>query len=140
MRELAAPLGSAAMERALFVVSGVYGFLAVALGAFGAHALRPVFARAADAAKRLEWWQTASHYHLAHAVAIAVAALLLGRTQHAAANVAGGAFAGGVLVFSGTLYAMALGGPRWLGAITPIGGTLLLVGWGALVVAALAVR
>ncbi len=128
------------MERALFVVSGVYGFLAVALGAFGAHALRPVFARAADAAKRLEWWQTASQYHLAHALAIAVAAILLGRTQHGAAGVAGGAFAAGVLVFSGTLYAMALGGPRWLGAVTPLGGTLLLVGWGALVVAALALR
>jgi uncharacterized membrane protein YgdD (TMEM256/DUF423 family) len=140
MREVAAPLRSVAMERALFVVSGVYGFLAVALGAFGAHALRGVFAQATDAAKRVEWWQTASHYHLVHAIAIAVAAVLLGRTQHGAASVAGGAFAGGVLVFSGTLYAMALGAPRWFGAITPLGGTMLLVGWGALVVAALALR
>ncbi len=135
-----APLRCRAMERTLLVVAGVYGFFGVALGAFGAHGLRHVFERAADAAKRVEWWQTATQYHLAHALAIGLAALLAGRTQHAAATVAGFAFAVGVLVFSGSLYALAVSGARWLGAITPIGGVLLLVGWAALVVAALAVR
>ena len=125
MRELAAPLGSAAMERALFVVSGVYGFLAVALGAFGAHALRPVFARAADAAKRLEWWQTASHYHLAHSGAILIAA---GAKQPLPAAL----FAAGTLLFSGSLYALVLSGYKALGAVTPVGGLLLTAGWLAL--------
>ena len=124
----------------LLILAGVYGFLGVALGAFGAHGLAPVFARATDAAKRLEWWHTATQYHLVHALALALAAWLVGRTHSVAATIAGAAFATGVLIFSGTLYAMAITGARWLGAITPIGGVLLLVGWAAIVVAALALR
>lgn len=124
------------MERALLILAGVYGFLGVALGAFGAHALRPVFDRATDAAKRAEWWHTATQYHLVHTLAIALAAWLLARSQSTAATVAGFAFAAGVLLFSGTLYTMAVTGLRWLGAITPIGGLLLLVGWAAVIVAA----
>jgi uncharacterized membrane protein YgdD (TMEM256/DUF423 family) len=128
------------MERVLLILSGVYGFLGVALGAFGAHGLRPVFERAEDASKRFEWWHTATQYHLIHALAIALAAWLVGRTGSAAATIAGFSFATGVALFSGTLYAMALTGTRWLGAITPIGGVLLLVGWAAVVVAAFAIR
>lgn len=128
------------MERVLLVLAGVYGFLGVALGAFGAHGLAPVFARAADSAKRVEWWHTATQYHLVHALAIALAAWLVGRTQSTAATVAGFAFATGVAIFSGTLYTMAITGIRWLGAVTPLGGVALLVGWAAVVVAALAAR
>ena len=128
------------MERVLLLLAGAYGFLGVALGAFGAHGLRPVFERAADAAKRVEWWHTATQYHLIHALAIALAAWMLGRTQSTAATIAGFAFAGGVLLFSGTLYAMAVTGIRWLGAITPIGGVMLLIGWAAFIVAALKLR
>jgi len=124
------------MERVLLILAGVYGFVGVALGAFGAHALRPVFDRANDAAKRAEWWHTATQYHLVHALAIGLAAWLLSRSQSTAATVAGFAFAAGVLLFSGTLYTMAVTGIRWLGAITPIGGLLLLIGWAAVIVAA----
>lgn len=102
------------------LVGALLGGLAVIAGAFGAHALRERLD-----AEQLEWWATAAQYQLVHALALlAVAALLPSR--------GGGAswcFLLGTCVFSGTLYAMALGAPRWFGAITPIGGTLLIVGW-----------
>ena len=110
--------------------SGVSGFLAVALGAFGAHGLQARLADAADAAKRLSWWQTAAHYHLMHALALAVVAFTYERA--AQARYAGAAFVLGTLLFSGSLYAMALGAPRALGALTPLGGAAYLVGWGVL--------
>ena len=128
------------MERTFFALGALSACIAVGTGAFGAHGLRPIFERAADSAKRFEWGHTATQYHLVHALAIGLAAWLVGRTQSTAATVAGFAFAGGVLLFSGTLYTMAITGVRWLGAITPIGGVMLLVGWAAIVVAAFAVR
>ena len=118
--------------------SGISGFLAVALGAFGAHGLQARLADAADAAKRLSWWQTAAHYHLMHALALAVVAFVIAHTPQA--RYAGVAFAAGTLLFSGSLYVMALGGPRWLGAVTPLGGAAFLVGWGVLVCCGLALR
>lgn len=125
-----------AMERIAWIVAGVYGFLGVGLGAFGAHALRPTFERAADAAKRLEWWHTATLYHLVHAGALGLSAVLIGRGGGAWAAASTWAFATGVLVFSGSLYVMAASGARWLGAVTPLGGVALLVGWASFVVAA----
>ena len=101
------------------------GFLAVACGAFGAHAL----AGRLDP-EQLEWWQTASHYHLAHALALALVGCVPGSAR--IRGLAGLAFLGGVLLFSGSLYAMALGAPRWFGAITPLGGLCFLLGWLAL--------
>jgi uncharacterized membrane protein YgdD (TMEM256/DUF423 family) len=118
--------------------SGISGFLAVALGAFGAHGLQARLADAADAAKRLSWWQTAAHYHLLHALALAVVAFVIAHAPQA--RYAGVAFAVGTLLFSGSLYVMALGGPRWLGAVTPFGGAAFLVGWGFLVCCGLALR
>jgi uncharacterized membrane protein YgdD (TMEM256/DUF423 family) len=118
--------------------SGISGFLAVALGAFGAHGLQARLADAADAAKRLSWWQTAAHYHLLHALALAVVAFVIAHGPQA--RYAGVAFAVGTLLFSGSLYVMALGGPRWLGAVTPFGGAAFLVGWGFLVCCGLALR
>jgi len=120
--------------------SGALGFLAVALGAFGAHGLQKLLAGAEEAERRMEWWKTGASYHLAHALALAVAAFLASRGAGGAASVAGGAFLGGVLLFSGSLYVMALGGPRWLGAVTPVGGLMFLVGWTAVVVAAFRLR
>jgi uncharacterized membrane protein YgdD (TMEM256/DUF423 family) len=111
-------------------VSSVSGFLAVALGAFGAHGLQARLADVADAAKRLSWWQTAAHYHLMHALALGLVACVIARAPHA--RFAGFAFVLGSLLFSGSLYVMALGGPRWLGAITPLGGLGLLAGWAVL--------
>jgi uncharacterized membrane protein YgdD (TMEM256/DUF423 family) len=128
------------MERTLFATAGLLGFLAVALGAFGAHGLQKLLAGVEEADKRLDWWRTASTYHLAHALAVVAAAWLAGKGTGGAAPAAGGSFVGGVVLFSGSLYVMALGGPRWLGAVTPIGGLLFLAGWSAVVVAALRMR
>jgi uncharacterized membrane protein YgdD (TMEM256/DUF423 family) len=102
----------------LHATGALLAAIAVGLGAFGAHGLKEHFQSQPTAR---EWWETASQYLLVHA---AVAALLplYARTAQSCMIL-------GALVFSSTLYAMALGAPRWLGAITPIGGVLLLVGW-----------
>jgi uncharacterized membrane protein YgdD (TMEM256/DUF423 family) len=112
------------------MVGSASGFLAVALGAFGAHGLQSRLEGVADGAKRLGWWQTAAHYHLVHAVALVVVALLLSKVPQA--RLAGYAFTLGTLLFSGSLYAMALGGPRVLGMVTPLGGLGFLAGWAVL--------
>lgn len=105
----------------LVAVSACLGFLAVGLGAFGAHGL----ADRLDA-DGLALWQTATLYALIHAVA----ALSIGLAPHISTRRAGGwTICLGVLVFSGSLYAMALGAPKWLGAITPLGGAAFLLGW-----------
>ncbi|QKS00860.1 DUF423 domain-containing protein [Sphingomonas sp. CL5.1] len=97
----------------LMILAALSGALAVAAGAFGAHG-------ASGAAA--EWLKTGAHYQLVHAVA-ALVALRLEARGPAWLFVAGGA------LFAATLYLMALGAPRWFGAITPIGGTLLIAGW-----------
>ena len=102
--------------------------LGVALGAFGAHGLRGSLSPAA-----LGWWQTAVDYQMWHAIAlVALAAVDLPGRRPAAAMLGAG-----VLIFSGTLYAMALTDARWLGAVTPLGGSLMILGWLALGVQAL---
>jgi uncharacterized membrane protein YgdD (TMEM256/DUF423 family) len=125
------------MEKRWLVASGVAGALAVLLGAFGAHGLRAFLAPLSDGAERRAWWETAAHYHLVHALAIAVAGLVAGKgdgTGPAAA--AGFCYVGGIVLFSGSLYTMALTGIRGLGAVTPIGGLLLVAGWVALALGA----
>jgi uncharacterized membrane protein YgdD (TMEM256/DUF423 family) len=113
------------------------GFTAVAFGAFGAHALRQRFESTLDGARRLEWWHTAASYHLAHALALAIAALVAERVGSSAAVLAGWAFFVGIVLFSGSLYTMSLTGVRALGAVTPLGGLAFLVGWASLFWAAL---
>ncbi|WP_433935965.1 DUF423 domain-containing protein [Sorangium cellulosum] len=127
------------MERLFFLLSGAYGFLAVVLGAFGSHGLKARLDALPDGALRASWWQTGAQYHLVHALALALAAHLAARTGGTAATVAGFCFAGGVLLFSGSLYVMTLTGIRSLGGVTPLGGLLLLVGWASVVVAALGI-
>lgn len=95
------------------ILAALSGAMAVAAGAFGAHGAH------GDAA---EWLKTGGHYQLIHAVAALVAWKLDARGP-AWCFVAGGA------LFAGTLYLMALGLPRWLGAITPVGGAAMIVGW-----------
>jgi uncharacterized membrane protein YgdD (TMEM256/DUF423 family) len=107
-------------------IAGVVGFLAVALGAFGAHGLEGRLTP-----ERLQTWHTAVLYHLVHAPALL--ALALHAPAGRALRVAWGAWLGGVAVFSGSLYALALTDLRWLGAVTPVGGVLLLAGWAAVV-------
>ncbi|MEY4132530.1 MAG: hypothetical protein RL592_588 [Verrucomicrobiota bacterium] len=103
------------------VTAGLLGAIAIALGAFGAHALKERLALVPEAAG---WWETATFYLLTHAVALGAIA---GRSVWPARL-----WSVGAIIFAGTLYAMALGAPRWFGAITPIGGSFLIAGWVAL--------
>jgi uncharacterized membrane protein YgdD (TMEM256/DUF423 family) len=103
--------------------------LAVVFGAFGAHALGAV------GAQRLGWWTTAAHYHFIAAFGMMVCGLKLPGPWQLASPTS--VFALAILLFSGSLYAMALGAPRWFGAITPLGGLALILGFGWLGVAAL---
>jgi uncharacterized membrane protein YgdD (TMEM256/DUF423 family) len=116
------------MERVLAIIGSGLGFVAVALGAFGAHALRERL----DPAD-LEIFETAVRYQMYHALAILFVAIVVGRLPGGLAIWAGWAFAVGVLVFSGSLYLLVLSGVRSFGAITPLGGLSLLVGWALLV-------
>ena len=122
--------------RFFLLACGVNGFLAVALGAFGAHGLAERLAPLADGAKRLEWWRTAAHYQLAHALALGLVAWLGSRVPGPLPAVAGWSFLGGIVLFSGSLYVMTLSGVRALGAVTPLGGVGLLAGWFCLLLAA----
>ena len=128
------------LERALLVGAGISGFFAVALGAFGAHGLERRLAGLGDGAQRMEWWATAAHYHLVHSLALGLCAYLVTRTGCIWGRVASGAFAVGIVVFSGSLYVMTLTGARWLGMITPIGGLSLTLGWLAFAIAGSRVR
>jgi len=123
------------MTRIFIILSGLLGCSAVALGAFGAHGLRSRLESLPDGVKRLEWWNTAAHYHLTHALALGFAAWLVHRGAGASATVAGWSFVAGVALFSGSLYLMTITGQTKLGAITPLGGLFFLVGWGAVMVA-----
>ena len=110
-------------------IGAASGALSVVLGAFGAHGLENHLPP-----ESLALWETAVHYQALHAVAVILFGLFAER--HTCHSLAAWCFLAGAAVFSGTLYALALGGPRWLGAITPIGGTLLIIGWLAFVWAA----
>ena len=114
-------------RRAAFLVAGIIGFLGIALGAFGAHALKALLL----AHQMLEVWNTAVLYHLIHAP---VLLWLAGRKT--ISTLAVSLFAGGILLFSGSLYALALTDLHGLGAITPVGGLLLMAGWGWIAFAA----
>jgi uncharacterized membrane protein YgdD (TMEM256/DUF423 family) len=106
--------------KSILALAAASGFVAVAAGAFGAHGLSDPQAR--------DWIRTGASYQLVHAVA-SLAVLGLGLKRP---GLVAGLFLGGGLVFATTLYAMALGAPHWLGAITPLGGLSLLGGWAAL--------
>lgn len=112
--------------RAVLIVGAVLGLLGVAAGAFGAHALREQVTP-----RDLEIWQTGAHYQQVHAVVL-VAIGLGSRVEAKALRIAALLLGLGIVVFAGTLYAMVLGGPRMLGAITPLGGLSLMGGWLAL--------
>lgn len=102
------------------------GFLAVALGAFGAHGLSGVVDEHA-----LEVFKTGSQYQMVHALALVGLGALSGRNS-AQLAVPGWAFVLGTVIFSGSLYLLALTGAKWLGAITPVGGLSFMVGWASL--------
>jgi uncharacterized membrane protein YgdD (TMEM256/DUF423 family) len=108
-----------------FVIAGaVLAALAVAAGAFGAHALA-----ARLAPERLVTWETAARYHMYHALALVMLGAIAARWPHPLLTAAGWLFVAGILVFGGTVYALALGAPRWLGAVTPLGGLAFIIAW-----------
>lgn len=107
-----------------FRFAALSGATAVLLGAFGAHGLQKSAAVIAEP-RLLKNWETAAHYQLMHAGALALAALVN-------APLACYMFGAGTALFSGSLYVLVLSGKRWLGAVTPIGGVLLTAGWAAL--------
>lgn len=113
------------------MIAAVLGLLGVAAGAFGAHGLEDRIS-----AEQLEWWATAARYQQIHAVALLVVGWGAGEWSRWRSLATWG-FAVGMLIFSGTLYAMALGGPRILGAVTPLGGIGLMLGWAMVIAEAL---
>ncbi len=120
------------MARLWLSLGALYGLLGVAFGAFGAHALKNRLGSEA-----LALYHTAVQYQFFHTTALLAIGLLAQRAPSAALDWAGSAFALGILLFSGSLYLLALTGARGLGAVTPVGGVLFLVGWAALLYAAL---
>ncbi|MCG8512064.1 MAG: DUF423 domain-containing protein [Rhodospirillales bacterium] len=125
--------------RSLLLLGSIFGFLAVTLGAFGAHWLDAYWQAYFEPNRAMyleEVFQTGVKYHMFHALAIFVAAWLAGSRGGGAdgafswwPRMAGWLFAAGILVFSGSLYALAISGIGIFGAITPIGGVCFLVGW-----------
>ncbi len=121
------------MAPVFLLLSALGGFISVALGAFAAHGLR----------ERLEppllaVFQTGVQYQMYHALALLGVALWLRMAGPSVwLKAAGWLFVLGVLLFSGSLYALALGGPRWLGPVTPLGGLCFLLGWAALAMCAI---
>lgn len=123
-------------HRNVLLTAGILGATGVALGAFGAHGLREALTERGMTVA----WETGARYQLLHAVALVGLAAWLQRATGAAdkrARWAATCWTAGVILFSGSLYLIALGGPRWLGPVTPIGGILLMLGWLFVVGAAL---
>ena len=113
------------MEKLFFTIASILGGLAVALGAFGAHALN-----GRVEARLLEVFETGVRYHFYHALALMVVVFAIGRWPNSNLPViAGWLFIAGIVAFSGSLYAMTFTGLRWMGAITPIGGVAFIAGW-----------
>ncbi len=113
--------------RLFFGLGSLLAGLAVVLGAFGAHALR-----ARLTPEDLATFEIGVRYHMYHALALLAVAWALGRWENSVLTVSGWAFVVGITVFSGSLYVLVLTGQRWLGAVTPIGGVALIVGWALL--------
>src|ERR1022692_4706813 len=112
------------MNRTFVSLGSGFAFLAVALGAFGKHTLEKQLSSAS-----LEIWQTAAHYHLIHAVALVATGILATHVNTKAVRISGWLFAAGIVIFSGSLYALAVTGIKILGAITPFGGLCFLAAW-----------
>lgn len=120
----------------LLLAAGLFGLTGVALGAIGAHTLKATLVERG----MVQAWETAARYHLFHALALLAAAIWV-RTGEAGASArpfvwAGRCWSAGIVLFSGSLYWLALGGPRWLGPVTPLGGLAMMAGWLCVAIAA----
>lgn len=113
------------MTRTLILIGALLGMTGVALGAFGAHSLEATL----TANGRLDTFETASDYHLIHALAILAAAWMTRLTGSSLARWAGILLTAGTLIFSGSLYVLSIFDIGFMGAIAPVGGTLLVAGW-----------
>ncbi len=114
------------MDRLFLVLGSLLAALAVALGAFGAHALQDQLA----ATNRLDTFETAVRYQMYHALALLAVALAGSQLVPSAfVSISGWLFLAGIILFSGSLYLLCFTGARWLGAITPLGGVAFILGW-----------
>jgi uncharacterized membrane protein YgdD (TMEM256/DUF423 family) len=120
------------MDRTLLLAGAVAGLIAVGVGAFGAHGLRGRLTP-----EMLAVFETGVRYHMYHALALLLTAALAPRMPGQAIVAAGWCFIAGIVLFSGSLYALALTGVTILGAITPLGGVAFLAGWACLAIASL---
>lgn len=141
---MAVPQAPTNAGRFWLVIAAVLGGLAVAAGALGAHALKAFFLRdgalsAADE-QALAQWETAARYQMYHALALGLIGLLAGQQPGRLWTWAGGTVTLGTVLFSGFLYALVLTGHKGLASVVPIGGVLMLVGWGLLAAALLGPR
>jgi uncharacterized membrane protein YgdD (TMEM256/DUF423 family) len=122
------------MEATFIVIASITGFIAVALGAFGAHSLSAYFK---DKPALEANFKTGVQYHFYHTMALLGAAWASGRWSSSLIPLGGWLFVLGIILFSGSLYLLSLTGKRWLGAITPLGGLAFLAGWVCLALGAI---
>ena len=111
--------------KSCLIAGSVLGFLSVSIGAFGAHALKPFLLEN----NRLDTFETAVQYQMYHGLALLLTGILSVLFPKADFSIVGILFLLGILIFSGSLYLLCATGIKWLGAITPIGGTAFLAGW-----------
>lgn len=121
------------MEKIFFALGSALGGIAVAAGAFGAHGLQRLVTP-----ERLDTWEKAARYQMYHALALLLLAWAISHwpAQARLLALAGWLFLAGVLLFSGSLYALVLSGAAWLGVLTPLGGVAFVAGWLCLLIAA----
>lgn len=121
------------MTRVFLTIAALLGGSAVGLGAFGTHALKEQFSE-----RSLEIFETAVRYQMYHALALLLVGVLISRstTEQPFLTVSGSAFLVGTLLFCGSLYALSFSGIKWLGAVAPLGGLALMVGWVSIAIAA----
>jgi len=119
------------MQKLFLIIAAIYGALAVGLGAFGAHAFKNML----ETSHRAETYETAVKYHFWHTLALIAVALLIEKFNTNYLQISGWAFIIGIAIFSGSLYALCFTGINKLGAITPIGGLSLILGWIMLAIA-----
>jgi uncharacterized membrane protein YgdD (TMEM256/DUF423 family) len=119
------------MERLFFLLGALFAFIGVAAGAFGAHGLKSRLS-----ADMLSVFEVGARYQMYHAFALIATAFFQSRWPSTMVIAGGWLFTAGIVLFSGSLYLLSFGGPRWLGVITPFGGVAFLAGWLCLGVAA----
>ena len=118
------------MSKIFLILGSSFAGLAVAIGAFGAHALKSVL----EATNRMETFETGVKYQFYHAIALLVLGLLMQKFDHRMFTWAGYGFVAGIILFSGSLYILSLSGVTKWGAVTPLGGIAFLIGWITLII------